>query len=107
MKTVDDALISRAVEMLRESARPRKIILFGSHATGKARRESDVDLLVIEDEVTDVLGEMVRLRRVLSPLRIPVDVLIVSLQHFKEWCDTPGNVFYEAAAEGKVLYEAS
>ena len=51
--------------------------------------------------------EMVRLRRVLSPLRIPVDLLMVSEKVFREWSDTPGNILYEAASEGRVLYEAA
>lgn len=50
---------------------------------------------------------MVRLNRVLSPLRIPVDLLVVSEDVFQYWCDTPGNVYFEAATEGKVLYEAA
>jgi hypothetical protein len=48
--------------------------------------------------------ETVRLRDVLSPLRIPVDVLVVSEKSFNEWKDAPGTVIYEAAVEGKVVY---
>jgi hypothetical protein len=40
-------------------------------------------------------------------MRIPVDVLVVSREQFDEWSDTPGNVLHEAAAEGKVIYEAA
>jgi len=104
---IDDELIRRAVELLRVTADPRKIILFGSHARGQAREDSDVDLLVVEDSVPDVIAEMVRLRRVLSPLRIPVDLLVVSEQRFAEWADTPGNVLHEAALEGRIMYEAA
>lgn len=50
---------------------------------------------------------MVRLRRVLSPLRIPVDILVTTESVFKEWSDTPGTVLYEATREGTVLYEAA
>lgn len=104
---VAEASIAKAVALLCDAARPRRIILFGSYARGNPRPDSDVDLLVIEDEVADVAGEMVRLRRVLSPLRMPVDVIVVSAQAFDEWHDTPGNVMERAAAEGKVLYEAA
>ena len=47
---------------------------------------------------------MVRLRDVLSPLRIPVDVLVISEKTYEEWKDTPGTVIYEAALEGRVVY---
>ena len=74
---------------------------------GAERPESDADLLVIEHEVADQAGEMMRLRRALSPLRIAVDVLVVRLEKFDYWADTPGNVYFEASRDGRVLYEAA
>lgn len=102
---VNDAIIAKAAELLREAAHPTRIILFGSHARGLAQSDSDVDLMVVLPEVRDRMAEMVRLNRVLSPLRIPVDLLVVSEEAFEYWSDTPGNVYFEAAAEGRVLYE--
>jgi len=99
--------ICKAVQLLREAANPRRVILFGSYATGNADEQSDIDLLVVEDRVTDVAGEIVRLLRVLSPLRIPADVLVVNATDFEAWSDTPGNVMFEAVNFGKVLYEAA
>lgn len=104
---VEPETISKAVELLREAAKPRRIILFGSYASGDPHDDSDVDLLVVEDRVSDVVAEMVRLRRSLSPLRIPVDVLVVSEAHFEYWADTPGNLMHEIASDGEVLYEAA
>jgi hypothetical protein len=34
-------------------------------------------------------------------------LLVVSAEKFNYWRDTPGNVYFEAATEGKVLYEAA
>ncbi|MCM2357584.1 MAG: nucleotidyltransferase domain-containing protein [Geobacteraceae bacterium] len=50
---IDQALLDRATELLKESAHPKKIILFGSHARKEAREDSDVDILVIETVVKD------------------------------------------------------
>jgi predicted nucleotidyltransferase len=105
--TIDGATIAKAVDMLREAAEPQKIILFGSYGRDEADPGSDLDLLVVEGHVPDAAAEMVRLMRVLSPLRIPADVLVVSQQDYAKWCDTPGHVLFEAATEGKVLYEAA
>jgi predicted nucleotidyltransferase len=102
---IDESLLSRATELLRDAARPTRIILFGSHARGDARPDSDIDLLVVLEGLHDRVAEMVRLARVLSPLRLPVDVLVVSEDAFRYWCDTPGNVYSAARAEGRVLYE--
>jgi len=104
---VDPESIAKAVDVLQQAANPRRIILFGSYACGRADADSDVDFLVVEERVSDIAGEMVRLRRLLSPLRMAVDVLVVSEQLFNEWRDTPGNVLHEAATTGKVVYEAA
>lgn len=97
--------ISEAVERLRRDSRPVRIILFGSRAAGKARRDSDIDLLVVEKKVKDQDAEMVRLQDCLRPLRINADLVVVSENKFNEWKETPGNLIYYAAKEGKVLYE--
>ena len=101
----DESLIVRATQLLRESANPKQIILFGSHARGNAQADSDVDLLVVVERVGDRVAEMIRLNRVLSPLRMPVDLLVVSEETFRYWSDTPGNVYATARTEGRVLYE--
>lgn len=98
-------VLSRATELLRDAARPTRIILFGSRARGDTRSDSDFDLMVVLDRVVDRAAEMVRLARVLSPLRLPVDLLVVSEEAFRYWSDTPGNVYSAARSEGKVLYE--
>ena len=100
---IDEAAIEEAVERLREAAPGSTIILFGSRARGEAGPESDADFLVIEPEVKSRHDEMVRLRDVLRPLRIPVDVLVTSAEAFEEWADTPGTLYHEVKQEGKVL----
>ena len=99
--------ILEAVDILRKAADPVKIMLFGSYAHGTPSMESDLDILVIERDLRARRKEMVRLRRLLRPLRIPVDIIVVSEKVFNEWVDTPGNIYYEAASEGRVMYEAS
>jgi predicted nucleotidyltransferase len=102
---IDEAKIAKAAELLRQAAQPTRIILFGSHARGSAGQDSDVDLLVIVADVRDRMAEMVRLSRVLSPLRLPVDLLVATEETFRYWSDTPGNVYFAAQTEGRVLYE--
>ena len=103
MRKIDEVTTAQAVGLLRQAAPGATIILFGSHARGDRSEESDLDFLVIEPMVRSRREEMVRLRDVLRPLRIPVDVLVVSERMFEEWRDTPGTVFHEAAVEGKVF----
>ncbi len=101
---IEKSQIGAAVRALAEAARPERIVLFGSYARGDAQEDSDLDLLVIESEVADRAREMVRLRRVLRPLRIPVDVLVFSSDDVARWGDQPGSALYWALREGKSVY---
>jgi predicted nucleotidyltransferase len=101
MSRIDEETIIRAVDLLRNAAPGATVVVFGSYARGDAREDSDLDLLVIESDVKARREEIVRLRDVLRPLQIPVDVLVTSQDTFERWADTPGTVLYEAAREGR------
>lgn len=102
---IKENVIRKAARLLTQAAPGSKIILFGSQARGEDRADSDLDFLVVEPKVSARRAEMVRLRNVLRPLRVPVDMLVVSEKVFEEWRDTPNTVIYEAAREGRLLNE--
>ncbi|MGC9976464.1 MAG: nucleotidyltransferase domain-containing protein [Syntrophorhabdales bacterium] len=52
--------IRQLTEMLREAASPTRIILFGSRASGRPDRRSDIDVLVVERGVKDRVAEKSR-----------------------------------------------
>lgn len=91
-RTRDAETIKRLTELLIQAAKPNRIIMFGSQARGEAAADSDFDVMVVEEAVSDRAAEMVRLNRLLRSLDIPVDLLAVSAEKFNYWCDTPGNV---------------
>jgi len=99
--------INKVVRTLVEAANPTKVILFGSYARGDAGDDSDLDLLIVEPCVTNRRDEMVRLRRLLRPFRVPVDVIVVSEAEFDDWSPLAGTALYWANTEGKLLHEAS
>jgi len=104
---IDEATIRKAVELLQQAAPGSTVIVFGSCARGEVTEDSDLDVLVVEEEVKDRLNEMVRLRDVLRPLGIPADVLVASKKTFEYWADTPNSIYYEAAQEGRVFHDLS
>jgi uncharacterized protein len=98
--------VSKITETLVAAARPKRIILFGSQARGDAAPSSDFDVMVVEEGPVNRFSEMVRLNRLLRSFDIAIDLLVVSERQYQHWRDTPGNVYHEAASEGKILYEA-
>ena len=106
MTTTED-IFKKVVERILSVARPERIILFGSAATGSMTLESDLDLLVIEAGVEDQREESVRLREALGDLDIPVDVFAMDPERFEETKEVIGGIAYPANKYGKVIYEAA
>jgi predicted nucleotidyltransferase len=98
--------LNRVVEILIKEAAPEKIIIFGSHARNEANPQSDIDFLVVTQNSSENRFQMaIRLRRCLSPLRIPVDIIVHDCKTVMEWENVPGNLLYTITHEGKVIYE--
>jgi predicted nucleotidyltransferase len=84
---------------------PEQIILFGSHASGNAGADSDVDLLVIENDVDAPRRESVRLRNALRGLLVPVDVLVATSEQVERYRDAVGLIYHSILRDGRVIYE--
>lgn len=95
-----------AVQRLVETAKPSKVILFGSQAVGEETGDSDLDFLVIQPHVDSKVDEMARLRNAIGFIGVPVDVIVYSEKEVGEWGHLRGTVLYWALKDGKVLYEA-
>jgi uncharacterized protein len=86
---------------------PVKIILFGSHARGEAGPESDIDLLVVLPEIANKRQAAVAIRRILTDLPVPKDIVVTTPEEIARRGDLVGTVLRPALREGKVLYERS
>ena len=84
---------------------PVRVILFGSYARGTATEDSDLDLLVVAQEMPDKRAEYIRLRRAIGGLGVGVDVLLYSEQEMQARSQVPGTLPYWASREGRVLHE--
>lgn len=101
---VDTKLIEKTAKaLLAASPAGSQVILFGSRARGDANAQSDADFLVIQPQARSRLSEAARLARVIRPLRVPADIVVIGRDEFEEWKDTPNNVFYYAHHEGRLI----
>ena len=105
--TVDETLLDEVVRRVLTVARPDRIILFGSAATGQMTEDSDLDLLVVAPEPANTRDRSVRIRRALGDVHYPVDVIVMSTARFEETKNLIGGIAYPARKYGRVLYEAA
>ena len=109
MTAITEKTLHEMVQTLVQDIAPEQIYLFGSHAHGTARPDSDVDLLIVE---SDPFGphrsrrqELARIRRALSPFRIPKDILVYSREEIAQWQHAVNHIISRCLREGKLLYE--
>jgi predicted nucleotidyltransferase len=106
---LDQDIIQSAVDRLAAAASsPVRVILFGSYGRGTADSGSDLDLMVIEREVTDKAAEYLRLMAALGAVApgVGVDLLIYPLSEFERRSQVPGTVLFRARQEGRVLHDS-
>lgn len=85
---------------------PERIILFGSHARGDARDDSDIDLLVLFSEVDDPRARATEIYQALIGCsEIPKDIAVSTTARFERYRNVVNTIYWPAAREGQVLYE--
>lgn len=112
-RRITPALITAVKDRIVERLRPRKVVLFGSQASGRATRDSDIDLLVVLDDRhpfaplkrRDRFGQLLEL----FPYRsFGLDAIVVIEAEIKELQDKnegEWDLVLEALKEGRSLYD--
>jgi len=103
MTTTD--VIQTMTDRIVRDFHPLRIMLFGSHARGDARPNSDVDLLVVLSQVANKRLAAVEIRRALADLLVCKDIVVTTPEEITRRGDLIGTVLRPALREGKVLYE--
>ena len=93
-------------DRLVEEFRPRRVVLFGSHAHGRPRQDSDVDLLVVMPFRGNSVRKAMEIVRKLRP-RFAVDLVVRSPQQFRRRVDQNDFFLKDVVRKGRVLYEAA
>jgi predicted nucleotidyltransferase len=101
----DADAIALMTDRIRQACNPRRIVLFGSHARGQAGPDSDVDLLVVLDHITDRRREAVALRRLLADIPVAKDVVLTTPEEIARRGELVGTLLRPALREGIILPE--
>lgn len=104
---IGQTLIREIVERILSVTKPQRIILFGSAATEKMTKDSDIDLLVLESAPGDTRREAVDIREAVRGLGYPFDIVVMAAERFEESKGIVGGIAYPANKYGKVIYEAA
>jgi predicted nucleotidyltransferase len=104
---IDDALIQKIVRKIVDTFHPRRVILFGSHANGKTRAGSDVDLLVEMEAFADEprWKRRIRVDEIFGLRWWPMDILVYSPEELAQQRGSLASIVPTIEKEGKVLYE--
>lgn len=103
----ENAALSAIVTRLREALDPKEIWLFGSRARGKARPDSDFDLLVVAKRGGIFGSDDYEL--VDAPLNgcgVGCDVVPCSEEDFEDGAALPTSFVSRILSEGRKLYDA-
>jgi uncharacterized protein len=96
--------IQQVATSLGRAARARKVVLFGSHASGQARPDSDVDFLVIADSDLPRHKRSRDLYALLHPYPFPMDILVYTPEEVEKQLKDPDSFVATVLAEGTEVY---
>jgi len=105
MRRNTDRAVAEMVRRIVQRFSPEKVILFGSHAAGTARPDSDVDLLVVMPVTGTKAEQELAIRRALNDFRVPKDIVVTTPEAFEWRKSVPGTIERPAARKGRILFE--
>lgn len=103
---VSQATIEEVGRRIGDQFKPQRVILFGSHAEGRAGVDSDVDLLVVMPTQRDPVDESVAIRMAIRP-PFPLDLLVRTPQMIEQRLSIGDPFMAHILQHGKLLYEAA
>jgi predicted nucleotidyltransferase len=98
--------IQEFADRVAERFRPQRILLFGSHASGSAGPDSDVDLLVVMPDGGDPLGTAAEICRQI-PASFPVEVIVRDPDDLQRRLAQKDWFLIEIMGTGTVLHAAA
>ena len=105
-RNVNKEVLNEILRRIVDSAKPEKIILFGSSARGERGPDSDLDLLVIKSGDYNPRTVAADIYMKLYGVGQAVDLIVVTPEQVQEHGNSPYLVLHPALQEVTVLYDA-
>lgn len=105
-RKVDVRLIRDVIQQIVQGVHPKKIVLFGSYAYGKPRKDSDVDLLVIMNSQQKPIVRTIQVSKTLKYYPFPMDILVRTPKEVRMRMQMGDPFFEDILKKGKILYES-
>ena len=103
--SVTAEFLARIADRIVVRFNPEKIVLFGSHAWGTPRFDSDVDLLVVMERTQRPAQASAAIRRECRPRFLAMDVLVQTPAELQARLEMRDPFFRRILERGRVLYE--
>ena len=103
---ITSARIRELSRQIAEEFHPERIILFGSRASGRARADSDVDILVVMKCDGPGVRKAAEILNSVEP-EFAVDLIVRTPAEIRRRLTLRDPFVVEAVRRGKVLYEAA
>ena len=100
----DYARVDEAISRIVDATDPRMIVVFGSVSRHEAEDGSDLDLLVVFDEVESERDLYATIARQFVGLGLPFDLVVMSYADFLRYKDNGYSFTHEILTTGKVVY---
>ena len=99
-----DQAVERLLGQIVETARPLRVILFGSAARGETGPDSDIDVLVVMPDGTPRLKTAMELYRRIRGVGAPFDILVATPALLERHRDNPGLIYGTILRQGRTVY---
>lgn len=95
--------INKIVKIIKKTTDPQAVFLFGSYATGTANENSDLDIVIIKNNIRDKHKELFKIRKALFENWVPMDLLLMDEAEYNNRKAVYGTIQYEIAHKGKKI----
>ena len=106
VKPSSNKLIQEVTRRIVNTAKPKRVLLFGSATRGRLKKDSDLDMLVVMNAPVHRRRMAQKINRSMYGLGIAVDIIVVTEEDLQKYGQRVGTILKPAIKDGRVLYES-